>query len=86
MSQNASHQRAHRISPSAPDYSAADHFMGWKFRRTGHGVDADLSAHVANELKTEASIAKEARKAREEQDARRRRNPPKKGGDGGQDK
>ena len=79
-------REAHRISPGARDYSAADHFMGWKYRKSGSGVDSELAAHVANELKAEASIAKEARKAREEQDARRRRNPPKKGGDGGQEK
>ena len=79
-------REAHRISPSSPDYSAADHFMGWKYRKSGQGVDSGLAQHVANELKAEASIAKEARKAREEQEARRRRPPPKKGGEGGQDK
>jgi len=80
-------REAHRISPSAPDYSAADHFMGWKYRRSGAGVDTSLAAYVANELKNEAAIAKEARKAREEQDQRRRQKPPgKKGGEGGQDK
>ena len=80
-------REAHRISPSSPDYSAADHFMGWKYRKSGQGVDSELAQHVANELKTEAAIAKEARKAREEQDLRRRRNPPKKGGgEGGHEK
>ena len=48
--------------------------MGWKYRRSGQGVDAGLAAHVAAELKNEAAIAKEARKAREEAD-HRRRNP-----------
>eukprot|EP00439_Symbiodinium_sp_Y106_P042201 s2740_g5.t1 len=79
-------REAHRISPSAPDYSAADLFMGWKYRKSGQGVDAGLAAHVATELKNEAAISKEARKAREEADLRRRnpRKPPKKGGgDGG---
>ncbi|CAE7766812.1 ANK1 [Symbiodinium sp. CCMP2592] len=65
---------AHRISPSAPDYSAADHFMGWRYRKATQ-VDSDLVAHVATELKNEAAIAKESRKAREEQKLRRR--PPK---------
>ena len=74
-------REAHRISPSAPDYSAADHFMGWKFKKQAQGVDASLAAHVANELKTEAAIAKEARKAREEQQNRRR--PGKKDNVGG---
>ena len=61
--------------------------MGWKYRRSGAGVDTSLAAYVANELKNEAAIAKEARKAREEQDQRRRQKPPgKKGGEGGQDK
>lgn len=84
-------REAHRISPSAPDYSAADHFMGWRFRKGQQGVDSDLAAHVANELKAEAAISKEARKAREEANLRRRPNPkssPKGGGSrggGGQD-
>lgn len=75
-------REAHRISPSAPDYSAADHFMGWRYRKASQ-VDSDLAAHVATELKNEAAIAKESRKAREEQNLRRR--PPKgpKGGDHG---
>ena len=68
----------------SPDYSAADHFMGWKYKRAAQ-VDADLAAHVATELKNEAAIAKESRKAREEQ-KQRRQGPPKKGGDGGADK
>ncbi|CAE7391337.1 ANK1 [Symbiodinium sp. CCMP2592] len=79
-------REAHRISPSAPDYSAADIFMGWKYRRSGQGVDLGLAAHVASELKNEAAIAKEARKAREEANLRRQ-NPRKPGkgaeGDGG---
>ena len=65
-------REAHRVSPSAPDYSSADIMMGWRYRRAGQGVDAALAAHVANELKNEAAIAKEARKAREEADLRRR--------------
>ncbi|CAE8608177.1 unnamed protein product [Polarella glacialis] len=64
-------KEAHRISPSAPDYSAADLFMGWPYRRGGRSVDPDLAAFVAGELKAEAAIAKEARKAREEEAARR---------------
>ena len=72
-------REAHRISPGQPDYSAADTMMGWKYRRSGQGIDSALAAHVANELKAEAAIAKEARKAREEQAARRKGRNPKKG-------
>ena len=79
-------REAHRISPASPDYSSADVMMGWKYRKSQQGVDSDLAAHVAQELKNEALIAKESRKAREEQDARRRgaqNNPKKKGSQGG---
>lgn len=83
-------REAHRVNPSSPDYSAADHYMGWKYRRSGQGLDASLAAHVASELKAEAQVAKEARKAREEQNLRRAdgkgRHNPKKGGDGGNEK
>ena len=58
-------REAHRISPGAPDYSSSDVFMGWEYRR-GEGVHPDLAKFVASELKDQASIAKEARKAREE--------------------
>ena len=77
-------REAHRISPSAPDYSAADLYMGWKYRKATQGVDPGLAAHVASELKNEAAVAKEARKAREEAE-NRRRNPrgPKKDPSGG---
>lgn len=65
-------REAHRISPGAPDYSSADIMMGWRFRRAGPGIDTSLAKHVAEELKAEASIQKEARKAREEQALRRK--------------
>ena len=80
-------REAHRISPSSPDYSSADHFMGWKWRRSAQGVDMQLASHVAQALKDEAAIAKEARKAREEQ-SMRRKNPGKgaQGGGGGDQK
>ena len=74
-------REAHGISPSAPDYSAADIMMGWRLRRSGQGVDSSLAGYVASELKNEAAIAKEARKAKEEADLRRR-NPRKTGKDG----
>ena len=76
-------REAHRISPSAPDYSAADIYMGWQRRR---GVDSELAAHVANQLKAEAAIAKESRKAREEQQSRRKPPGKKDAGGGGESK
>ncbi|CAL1154679.1 unnamed protein product [Cladocopium goreaui] len=73
-------REAHRISPTSPDYSSADIFMGWRYRKQTQGVDSSLAAYVAVELKSDAAIAKESRKAREEQQ-QRRRNLPKGGGD-----
>jgi hypothetical protein len=76
-------REAHRISPTSPDYSSADIFMGWRYRKQTQGVDSSLAAYVAGELKSDAAIAKESRKAREEQQQRRRNLP--KGGGGGAD-
>ena len=64
-------REAHRISPGAPDYSSADVFMGWEYRR-GDGVNPELAKFVAGELKDQAAIAKEARKAREEMSNKRK--------------
>ncbi|CAE7219985.1 ANK1 [Symbiodinium sp. CCMP2592] len=77
-------REAHRISPTSPDYSAADVFMGWAYRR-GDGVDPSLAKYVAGELRDQASIAKEARKAKEEMEQRRKtgRPNPKGGGAAG---
>jgi len=74
-------REAHRISPSSPDYSAADYFMGWKYRRGLQGVDNQLAQHVANEMKADAAIMKEARKAKEEAQARRQKLTKGGGGD-----
>lgn len=63
-------REAHRVSPSQPDYSAADHIMGWKYKKAAQ-IDMELAQHVATELKNEAAIAKEARKAKEEQSHKR---------------
>ena len=57
-------KEAHRISPQNPDYSAADVFMGWGSRR--HGIMPALNAFVSKELNAQYTVAKEARKAREE--------------------
>ena len=58
-------REAHRLSPQTPDYSAADVMMGWEYRR-GEGVHPELAKFVASELKDQAAIAKETRKAKEE--------------------
>lgn len=76
-------REAHRVSPSSPDYSAADYYMGWKYRRGAHGVDSGLSSYVAGEMRSDAAVMKEARKAREEAQARRQ-NQNKKGSGGEQ--
>lgn len=80
-------REAHKTSPGAPDYSAADITMGWRFRRGAQGVVPEMSAYVAQELKNEAAVMKEARKAKEE--AKLRRQDPKgnksKGQNGGND-
>ena len=72
---------AHRVNPASPDYSAADHFMGWGARRGA--ADPALEAHVAGQLRDEAAVLKESRKAREE---RRLTRTPKGKGKKGKDK
>ena len=63
-------REAHRVSPSSPDYTAAQHYMGWSRRRDAGAVDDALNKHVAERLRDEAAIAKETRKAREERQLR----------------
>jgi len=75
-------REAYRISPSAPDFSASDHFMGWGRRRGGGAAQQSLTSYVADQLRTEASIAKESRKAREEKNLRAHRPIPKGKGKG----
>ena len=61
--------------------------MGWRYKKQSSGIDSSLAAHVAGELKHEAAISKEARKAREEAQARsNRHNPHGQKGDGGEKK
>ena len=64
-------REAHRLSPGSPDYSSADIFMGWEYRR-GEGVNPALAKFVAGELRDQAQIAKESRKAREEMASRKK--------------
>jgi hypothetical protein len=77
-------REAYRISPSAPDYSGADYFMGWGRRHAGGAVQRSLTAYVSEQLRSDAAIAKESRKAREERALRASRKPgPKGDGKGG---
>lgn len=78
-------REAHKVSPSAPDYSSADIMMGWQYRRSAQGVVTEMASYVATELKNEAAILKEARKAREEANLRRKNPKQKGGGQGGAD-
>ena len=64
-------REAHRLSPGSPDYSSADVFMGWEYRR-GDGVNPALAKFVASELNDQAQIAKESRKAREEMPSKKK--------------
>ena len=59
-------KEAHRVSPDAPDYSASDYFMGWGARKMGATVAPAITASVATAISSDAAVAKEARKAREE--------------------
>ena len=63
-------REAHRVSPHSPDYSASDQFMGWGTRRHGGAIAPALAQFVSGELRAEAAISKEARKAREERTLR----------------
>ena len=78
-------EEAHRISPSSPDYSASDHFMGWTGRQHGAMVAPRMRDHVATHLRGDAAVAKEARKSAEETRLRRsgNNNNNKKGGPAG---
>ncbi|CAK0860193.1 unnamed protein product, partial [Prorocentrum cordatum] len=62
---------ARAVSPSAPDYSAADEYMGWSAHRGGSAVAPALQKHVAANLRDKAAVLKGARKAKEEQKLRR---------------
>ena len=72
-------KEAHRLSPSNPDYSSADYFMGWGSRRHGATQCPALTAHVSEQLKNDSAIAKEARKAREERVLKSSKKPKGKG-------
>ena len=60
-------EEAYSLCPSAPDFSGADFFMGWTALGSGgSGAISTMRAHVAEQLKGRAAVAKEQRKAREE--------------------
>eukprot|EP00971_Amphidinium_carterae_P299833 5957165-Amphidinium_carterae.2 len=63
-------REAYKVSPNAPDFSAADEFMGWGSRRHGGALAPALGRYVSEELRAQASVAKEARKAKEEKELR----------------
>ena len=57
-------EEAYSANPKQPRFDAQLHFMG-QGRKTAALAPA-LAAHVASEMRDEASVAKERRKAREE--------------------
>ena len=73
-------KEAHRVNPGNPNYQAPDHSMGWKHRRTG--VARELTSYVAEQVKAEAGVLKEMRKAREEAEALQQQNRGRGGGGG----
>ncbi|CAK0906631.1 unnamed protein product, partial [Prorocentrum cordatum] len=56
-------KEAHRAATSNPDCSAGDVFMGWGSQAAGGGTNPALAQHAAGQLKDQAAIAKESRKA-----------------------
>ncbi|CAK0796239.1 unnamed protein product, partial [Prorocentrum cordatum] len=72
---------ARAVSPSAPDYSAADEYMGWAPHRGGAAAAPQLQKHAAANLRDNAAVLKEAKKVKEEQ--KLRRGPKGGGGKGG---
>ena len=57
-------EEAYGANPKAPRFDAQNHFMGQGKKNVA--VAPALVAHVAGELRDEAAVAKERRKAREE--------------------
>ncbi|CAK0843705.1 unnamed protein product [Prorocentrum cordatum] len=72
---------ARAVSPSAPDYSAADEYAGWAPHRGGAAAAPQLQKHAAANLRDKAAVLKEAKKVKEEQ--KLRRGPKGGGGKGG---
>ena len=57
---------AHALSPSNPDYGAAEEMMGLGGRRGISRVHQGLANYTAGRLRDKAAIQKEKRKAGEE--------------------
>jgi hypothetical protein len=57
-------EEAYSSNPKTPSFDGQSHFMGQGKRQVA--IAPALSAHVASELRDEAAISKERRKAREE--------------------
>ena len=57
---------AHAVSPSNPDYSAAEEMMGMGGKRGTLQVLPTLANYTAGRLRDRAAIMKEKRKAQEE--------------------
>ena len=64
-------EEAHAVSPSNPDYSAADVIMGLGEKRGAGHVSRQMQAYTAQVLKDRAAVQKEKRKAGEESSLRR---------------
>ena len=64
-------EAAHSFSPSNPDYSGAEDFMGWGVQRGGALVAPALSRMAAGKASERSSIMKEKRKLMEETRLRR---------------
>ena len=58
-------EESHLEDPLHPTFQGARHFMGTGERRGGALVAPSLQSHVAEQLRGEAAVAKERRKARE---------------------
>jgi len=59
-------EEAHVISPQAPVYEAAEHWLGTGRKKGGVLISPLLAKHVADRVKDETAVSKERRKAREE--------------------
>ena len=60
-------EEAYALCPSAPDFAGSDFYMGWTALGSGGaGAVTQMRAHVAEQLRGRAAVAKEQRKAREE--------------------
>ena len=58
-------EEAYTANPKAPRFEGSDHFLG--LGRRGAAIAPSLTKHIAEALQADAQIAKERRKAREEQ-------------------